>query len=112
MGHRLAPQAQADIDDIAYYVFVESGSLETADRLIESIATRFILLGTHPRAGRRRDDLRPGMRGFPVGRGVERTREGRLRVGYSVIWNSTFRASLTRLDASSISSDTRSPFAS
>ena len=67
MGHRLAPQAQADIDDIAYYVFVESGSLETADRLIESIATRFILLGTHPRAGRRRDDLRPGMRGFPVG---------------------------------------------
>jgi toxin ParE1/3/4 len=66
MGHRLAPQAQADIDDIAYYVFVESGSLETADRLIESIATRFILLGTHPRAGRRRDDLRPGMRGFPV----------------------------------------------
>ena len=67
MGHRLAPQAQLDIDDIAYYVFVESGSLETADRLIESIATRFILLGTHPRAGRRRDDLRPGMRGFPVG---------------------------------------------
>ena len=48
MGHRLAPQAQADIDDIAYYVFVESGSLETADRLIESITTRFGLLGTHP----------------------------------------------------------------
>lgn len=67
MAHRLAPQAQADIDDIAYYVFVESGSLETADRLIESITSRFVLLGTHPRAGRRRDDLRPGMRGFPVG---------------------------------------------
>ena len=30
MGHRLAPQAQADIDDIAYCVFGESGSLETA----------------------------------------------------------------------------------
>lgn len=67
MGHRVAPQAQADIDDIAYYVFVESGSIEIADRLIESITTRFALLGTHPRAGRRRDDLRPGMRGFPVG---------------------------------------------
>ena len=39
MGHRLAPQAQADIDDIAYYVFVQSGSLETADRLIDSITT-------------------------------------------------------------------------
>ena len=67
MAHRLAPQAQADLDDIAYYVFVESGSIDTADRLIESITTRFRLLGTHPRAGRRRDDLRPGLRGFPVG---------------------------------------------
>lgn len=67
MGHRLAPQAQADLDGIAYYVFVESGSLDIADRLIESITTRFGLLGTHPRVGRRRDDLRPGTRGFPVG---------------------------------------------
>jgi toxin ParE1/3/4 len=67
MGHRLAPQARADIDDIAYYVFVESGSLETADRLIESIYNRFALLGTYPRAGRQRDDLWPGMRIFPVG---------------------------------------------
>ena len=45
MGHRLAPQAQADLDDIAHYVFVESGSLETADRLIElAVAgTNFVL---------------------------------------------------------------------
>ena len=67
MGHRLAPQARADIDDIAYYIFVESGSLETADRLIESIYSRFVLLGTYPRAGRVRADLRPGMRIFSVG---------------------------------------------
>ena len=25
------------------------------------------MLGVHPRAGRRRDDFRPGMRAFPVG---------------------------------------------
>lgn len=67
MGHRLAPQAQADIDSLAYYVFVESGNLETADRLIDSITARFVLLGTHPEIGRRRDDLRFGLRGFPVG---------------------------------------------
>lgn len=67
MAHRLAPQAQADVDNLAYYVFVESGSIETADRIIESLTARFSLLGSHPRAGRRRDDLRPGMRGFPVG---------------------------------------------
>ena len=61
MGHRLALQARADIDDIAHYIFVESGSLEIADRLIESIYSRFVLLGTYPRAGRQRDDLRPGI---------------------------------------------------
>ena len=66
MGHRLAPQAKADLEDLAYYVFVESHSLDIADRLIESISERFLLLGTHPRAGRRRDDLRLGLRTFPV----------------------------------------------
>ena len=34
---------------------------------MDSLTTRFSLLGTHPRAGRRRDDLWPGMRVFPVG---------------------------------------------
>jgi toxin ParE1/3/4 len=67
MGHRLAPQAKADLEEIAYYVFLQNGSLEIADRLIESISARFGLLGAYPRAGRRRDDLRPGMRAFPVG---------------------------------------------
>ena len=67
MGHRLAPQAKGDLEDLAYYVFVESRSLDIVDRLIESISERFLLLGAHPRAGRRRDDLRPGLRTFPVG---------------------------------------------
>ena len=34
---------------------------------MDSITERFVLLGTHPSAGRRRDDLRPGIRSFPVG---------------------------------------------
>ena len=67
MAHRLSPQAQADVDNLAYYLFVETGSIATADRIIESLTTRFSLLGSHPRAGRRRDDLRAGLRGFPVG---------------------------------------------
>ena len=41
MAHRLSPRAQADVDEIAYYVTVESGSLETADRFLESIYSRF-----------------------------------------------------------------------
>jgi toxin ParE1/3/4 len=67
MGHRLSPLARADVDQIAYYTSVESGSLETADRLLESIYQRFLLLGRYPQAGRRRDDLRPGLRVFPSG---------------------------------------------
>lgn len=65
MAHRLSPQAQADVDNLAYYVFAESGSIATADRIIESLTARFNLLGSHPRAGRRRDDLRPACADSP-----------------------------------------------
>lgn len=68
MQHRVSPQAQSDIDEIAYYVFVESGNVETAERLIDSLIRRFVLLAEYPHAGRRRDeDLRPGLRTFAVG---------------------------------------------
>jgi toxin ParE1/3/4 len=70
MAYRLSPQAQADIDEIAYYVAVESSSLKTADRLLESIYRRLLLLGRYPYAGCRRDDRRPGLRVFPSGRYV------------------------------------------
>ncbi len=68
MSHRVAPQAEADLDHIWYYVAKESGSVEIADRLIDSITERFYLLSRHPHIGRHRDDdLRPGLRSFPVG---------------------------------------------
>jgi toxin ParE1/3/4 len=56
MAHRLAPRAAADLDDIWYYVAKESGSIETANRLIDSITDRFLLLARHPYLGRSRDD--------------------------------------------------------
>jgi toxin ParE1/3/4 len=68
MAHRVAPQAEAELDNIWYYVAKESGSIGIADRLIDSITERFYLLACHPHIGRRRDeDLRPGLRSFPVG---------------------------------------------
>jgi len=67
MAHRLSPRARADIDEIAYYVAMQSGSLDTADRLLESIYERVLLLEQCPHAGRRRDELRPGLRVFAVG---------------------------------------------
>jgi toxin ParE1/3/4 len=66
MAHRLAPEAEADLDELWYYV-ASNSSIEVADRLVDSLTTRFFLLARHPRAGRRRDDLWPGMRVFPVG---------------------------------------------
>jgi toxin ParE1/3/4 len=68
MAHRVAPEAEAELDNIWYYVAKESGSIEIAGRLIDSITERFYLLASHPHIGRQRDeDLRPGLRSFPVG---------------------------------------------
>ena len=68
MRHVRAPQADSDLDDIWYYVASKSGSVEIADRLVESITSGFSVLASHSNIGRARDqDLRPGLRSFPVG---------------------------------------------
>jgi toxin ParE1/3/4 len=66
MAHRLAPEAEADLDEVWFYV-ASNSSVEIADRFVDSLTTRFVLLAAYPRAGRERDDLLPGMRTFPVG---------------------------------------------
>jgi plasmid stabilization system protein ParE len=48
MAHRVAPEAEAELDNIWYYVATESGSTGVADRLIDSITERFYLLASHP----------------------------------------------------------------
>jgi toxin ParE1/3/4 len=65
--HRLAPQARTDLDEIWDYVFAESGSEPIADRVIDQIVNRFILLSRWPRLGRPRRDLRRGLRSHTVG---------------------------------------------
>jgi len=68
MAHHVPPQASTDLDNIWYYVAKESGSIEIADQLIDSITERFFLLAVHPYLGRPRDDdLGIGLRSFPVG---------------------------------------------
>ena len=68
MRFHLLPEAEADLNEIWFYVARESASTETANRLIDSITHRFYVLGQQPHIGRRRDhDLRPGLRSFPVG---------------------------------------------
>jgi toxin ParE1/3/4 len=68
MGHIRTSQAGSDLNEIWYYVATKSGSLDVADRLIDSITDRFTLLARYPNIGRARDeDLRLGLRSFPVG---------------------------------------------
>lgn len=63
--YRLAPLAKADLDGIWLYVARNAG-LETADRVIDSIADRFKMLAQMPRLGRLRPDLGPAVRVFPA----------------------------------------------
>ena len=68
MASRVAPQVEADLDEIWLHTARESGSLDVANRLIDSITDRFCLLAGFPHAGRGRDlDLGVGVRSFPVG---------------------------------------------
>jgi toxin ParE1/3/4 len=67
-SYRLAPEVEAELDDIWLYLARNSNSIEIADRVIEAITEQFWLLASNPHIGRRRDaDLRPGLRSFPVG---------------------------------------------
>ena len=68
MAHRVAEDVDAELDGIWLYIAKQSGSVEIADKVVNSITDCFVALGRNPRMGRRRDeDLAPGLRSFPVG---------------------------------------------
>ena len=68
MAHRLAPHAERDLDNIWLYVAKESGSIEIANRLIDTITDQCAALGNFPYIGRTRDeDFGPGYRSIAVG---------------------------------------------
>jgi toxin ParE1/3/4 len=57
--------AIADLDQIWLHV-AQRASVQTADRLIDDITSRFSMLAGAPEAGATRDDIGPGVRMFPV----------------------------------------------
>jgi len=63
--YRLDSGAQTDLDEI--YDYVAQESLSAADRLIDSIQERFVLLAAHPLMGQARPELAPNVRSFAVG---------------------------------------------
>ena len=67
MAVRFGTQVEAELDDIWAYVAKESGSVDAANRVVDSITDHFFLLSRHPQLGRRRDDdLRRGLRSLAV----------------------------------------------
>jgi toxin ParE1/3/4 len=64
---RLLPEAEAELDGIWMHLARESGSVDIATRVVESVTERFWRLARYPRIGRRRDDLRPGLRSLAAG---------------------------------------------
>ncbi len=65
MTYRLTRRARRDVLSI-WRRIAEDNEL-AADRFIDLLTHHFRLLGDVPYAGRRRDELRPGYRSFPVG---------------------------------------------
>ena len=65
--YRLLPQAEEELDNIWLYVAKNSASIDAANRMIDAIAERFLLLAQHPHSGRARSDLRHGLRSFAAG---------------------------------------------
>jgi toxin ParE1/3/4 len=62
---RLSPEAETELDGIWIRIARESGSVDIATRVVESITERFWLLARFPYLGRQRDeDLVPGLRSF------------------------------------------------
>jgi toxin ParE1/3/4 len=65
---KLAPAAERDLLDIWRYVGQRNPP--AADRLITRLVEAAGLLAERPNLGRARNELRPGLRSFPMGRYV------------------------------------------
>jgi toxin ParE1/3/4 len=65
--YRLAVPAREDLVGIWEFIAEESGEARAADRAVDAIIQRLVMLAHNPRAGRLRDEIGPGVRSFPAG---------------------------------------------
>ncbi len=59
-------QAATDLLEIWVYI-AQEGSMDAADRVLNTIDQKCQALAEQPEMGRRRDELAPGLRSLPVG---------------------------------------------
>ena len=64
----IAPLAQADIDEIWDYIAADNPP--AADRWLDVLYDKFLLLASQPLIGQIREELSPDLRSFSVGRYV------------------------------------------
>jgi toxin ParE1/3/4 len=62
---RIARSAVADLDEI-WLCIAQKQSIETAERVVNLLTSKFAVLAAWPRIGRRRPELGPEIRSFPV----------------------------------------------
>ena len=76
MRYRVSREAEQDLDEIFLY-WAKRAGLKVADRLVDSIADRFWLLGEHPEAGKSAEEIAAGVRCFSAGKHLIYYRETR-----------------------------------
>jgi toxin ParE1/3/4 len=57
----------AEVDLLDTWDFIANESLEKADSFLQKIENKLKILAENPGMGRKRDELLPGLRSFPVG---------------------------------------------
>ncbi len=68
MSHtvRLSRSAETDLDEI--WLHIAQDKVSAADRFIDLLTSKFPRLAATPLMGRARDEIKPGIRSFPVQR--------------------------------------------
>jgi toxin ParE1/3/4 len=66
--YRVSDAARSDLGEIWFYIAQDD--LDAADKFIHVLVSRFPKLADMPQLGRRREELSPRLRSFPVGRYV------------------------------------------
>ena len=62
---RVSRDAQRDLDEI--WLYIARDSADAANRFVDELTARFVLIGGSPEMGRSRDELKLGVRSHPVG---------------------------------------------